>query len=303
MAKKRSKIRNMIEYAGVLVGYVLLAWLPWTLSAFIARLGGDIWRRADKRHRLLAESQSMDRLGIDREAARRLVRDNYRHYALAMMEVARLRRLSPDEALRRTRVNGFDEVMNGALAHGKGLVLVTGHVGNWEWGAVVGGMLGDVEGLIARPLDNPLIDRFIRDIRESTGATVWDKLGSMRRALGALRAGKAIVAVVDQDGGRKGTPAPFLGKDSSTMSGPVDLAIRTGAPLFVGAMMRDPGPGRFVMISKRVHWPDADADPETERSRLAADINADLSEIIRSYPEQWIWIHRRWKTVLPKNDS
>lgn len=303
MAKERSWIRNLVEYAGLLAGYVLLAWPPLALSAGIARAAGDIWRLIDKRHRKLAVDQSMDRLGIDEAAAERLVRDNYRHYALAIMEVARLRRLSPAEALRRTNVNGFDEVMQGALAHGKGLVLVTGHVGNWEWGAVVGGMLGDVDGLIARPLDNPHIDRFIREIRERTGATVWDKLGSMRRALAALRSGKAIVAVVDQDGGRKGTPAPFLGKDSSTMSGPVDLAIRTGSPLFVGAMMRDPGPGRFTMVSKRVHWPDPAADPGAERSRLAAEINADLSEIIRAYPEQWIWIHRRWKTVLPKNDS
>lgn len=296
MAKNPGKIRVAVEYAGMGVGYFLLARLPLRLSKAIAFLLADVWRLLDRKHRLLALAQSMDRLGIDAPGARRLVRDNYRHYALFAMETARLRTMPLAEVERRTGLNGGDAIMRELLSHGKGLVVLTGHLGNWEWGAVVIGMLKTVEGMIARPLDNPRIDAFLRSIRERTGVSVWDKAGSMRKAFAAQRKGGGFVAVIDQDGGRKGHWAPFLGKDGSTMSTPIELAIRTGAPLFVGAMVRV-GDVRFDLVPKGVYWPDPAEDAEREKKRLIAAVNADLSEIIRAYPEQWIWIHRRWKSM------
>ncbi len=155
-----------------------------------------------------------------------------------------------------------------------------------------------VSGFIARPLDNPLIDDYVNRLRSNTGVEVWEKQGSMRKALGALRSGKALVAVCDQDGGKHGCKAPFLGKDSSTMAAPIDLAIRRGCPLYVTAMMRKPDHNGFAFVGKRVHRPVPGADPKEERLRLAAAVNEDLGDIIREYPEQWIWIHRRWRTVL-----
>ena len=305
MAKVQGRFRSTCEYAGAMAGYFLLAWLPLPVSKAIATVLADVWRIADKRHRMLAVSQTMDRLDIGRPEAERLVKANYRHYGLAFLEVARLKRMSLSEIRSRTDINGCDAVLKDALAEGNGLIVLTGHLGNWEWGAVTLGMLDVVEGLIARPLDNPYLDRFIRDIRQRTGAVVWDKFGSMRKALAAVRGGKGFVAVIDQDGGRKGSMAPFLGKDGSTMASPIEMAIRTGAPLFVGAMVRTGGACTFTMIGKRVHRPRPDADAEEEKTRLLTEINEDLSEIIRDYPEQWIWIHRRWKTtitkIIPKN--
>ncbi len=243
-------------------------------------------------------NQSMDRLGISESEARELTKRNYRHYLLFFMEVARLKRMSDAEVDRRTDRNGCDVIMRDILAKGKGMVVVTGHLGNWEWGAVAMGMLGVVHGFIARPLDNPYLDAFINRLRERTGATVWDKYGSMRKGLGALRKGQGLVAVADQDGGKNGCRAPFLGKEATSMTAPVELAIRNGAPVFVGAVMRAGTEDlRFVMVPKRVHWPVAGADPKAEVARLMTEVNADLSEIIREYPEQWIWIHNRWKSV------
>ena len=295
MARSQSKFRSWAEYAGVMFAYVLLALPPLAISKAIAFAIADVWRCLDKRHRSRAIAQSMDRLGLDEATAKKLIKKNYRHYLLFFMEVARLNRMSDREVDERTERNGCDRIMADTLSRGRGMVLVTGHLGNWEWGAVVLGRLKAIEGLIARPLDNPLIDGFVRRIRERSGATVWDKGGSMRRALAALRRAKGLVAVADQYGGRNGARAPFLGKESTSMAAPVDLAIRTGAPLFVGAVMRKGSALQFVMVAKRVHWPDANADPVAERRRLLTEVNADLSEIIREYPEQWIWIHNRWK--------
>lgn len=295
MFERNTDSRWRLEYAGMKVAYAALAWLPLPLSRLLAVAAADVWRLFDKKHRELAVDQSMDRLGIGKPEAEKLVRDNYRHYALLGMEVARLRRISLEELGRRTASDGWEKKIDEVLAQGKGLVLVTGHLGNWEWAALTLGLGKSMEGMIARPLDNPYIDEFLVKIRERSGGTVWEKRGAIRKAMTAVRKGKCVVAVIDQDGGPDGCRAPFLGKSATTMSAPVDMAIRSGAPLFVGAVMRT-GPGmRFSAIHKRVHWPDPDADPVAERVRLVTEINRDIGEIIREYPEQWIWIHKRWK--------
>lgn len=303
MAKKLGKTRIWAEYAALMLGYLFLTCSPLRIAKASAMLFADLWRTFDKKHRRLAIEQSMDRLGIDARRAHALVRDNYRHYALFAMETARLKKTPRHEVARRTNINGCDKIMADALARGKGLIVVTGHLGNWEWGAVVLGMLNAIEGMIARPLDNPLVDAFVNDIRQSTGASVWYKWGSMRKALAALKRGKGFVAVMDQDGGRQGYRALFLGKEGSTMTAPIDLSIRTGAPLFVGAVVRDPGADTFSMIPKGVHWPVENAEADAEKRRLTTAVNDDLSELIKEYPEQWIWIHRRWKVRTPNKPA
>ncbi|MCL2001766.1 MAG: lysophospholipid acyltransferase family protein, partial [Planctomycetes bacterium] len=287
----------LLEYFSVMLGYALLAYPPLPVSKAVVFFLAAVWRLLTRRHRIRIMTQSMDRLGLGEAEAKRLVKANYRHYLLVFMEVARLNRMSDDEAALRTDINGSDRIMADILAKGKGMVLITGHLGNWEWGAVMLGRLKAVDGFIARPLDNPRLDLFVNRIRERTGAAVWSKKGAIRKALAALRNARGLVAVADQDGDRHGIPAPFLGKPGTTMPAPVDLAIRVGAPLFVGAVMRAEGDLKFVMVPKRVHWPRPDADPAEERVRLATAMNEDLSEIIREYPEQWIWIHNRWKSV------
>lgn len=297
VAKKQGKTRSACEFAGMYLLYLFFAWTPFAICRVVATIAADVWRLVDRRHRLLAVNQSMEHLGMGRAEAEALIRDNYRHYALLFVEVAKLRAMPLEEVRRRTDYNGCDRKMADILSRGKGMIVVTGHLGNWEWGSVVLGMLDAVSGAIARPLDNPRADRFVNEIRSRTGVTVWSKFHCMCRALATLKRGEGFVAVADQDGGRKGCMAPFLNRAGSTMATPVDVAIRTGAPLYVGAVMRAGEPGRFVLESGRVHWPRRNADPAEERIRLLTAVNADLSAIIRKYPEQWIWIHKRWKTM------
>ncbi|MCD8139992.1 MAG: hypothetical protein LUE17_09500 [Planctomycetaceae bacterium] len=303
MPKQQSKARSLLEYAGLWGLHGLLSRAPRSIRAATVKAAASLWRRLDDRHSRIAMHQMMDRLGLGQAEAEELVVENYRHYASLVAEISKLRVLPLEEVLARTDVNGADRIMKDALAQGRGLVSVTGHLGNWEWGCVVMGVLGTVSGVIARPLDNPYIDNFVNEIRSRSGVAVWSKFNSMRPALAVLRRGEGFVAVVDQDGGRRGYMAPFLGKPGSTMAAPVDMAIDAGAPIYVGAMMRAQGDCRFIIESGRVHRPNRDADPDTERLRLLTAINDDLSAIIRNYPEQWIWIHKRWKTAATKHDA
>lgn len=297
MAKQQNTLRSAAEYAGMRFVAGLLSLLPMALGEMVVCLVADVWRALDGRHRNRVVDQAMARLGIDRAAAERLARDNYRHYAIVLLEVAKLRRMRREDIARRTDLNGCDTVLRDLLAEGRGAIVLTGHLGNWEWGCVAMGMTGGVDGAIARPLDNPHIDRYVNDIRMKGGAEVWSKFSCMRKAAATLRRGGGFVAVVDQDAGKRGCMVPFLDKFGSTMPGPVDLAVRCGAPIYVGAVIRAGEPGRFIVQSGRVHRPRPGADPAAERIRLLTEVNADLSAIIRKHPEQWIWIHKRWKTA------
>ncbi len=132
MAKAKGKIRVVAEYAAARVGAAFLAYLPFCLSKRLAFFAGDVWRAFDRRHEQLVISQSMDRLGIDAERAKRLARDNYRHYALFAVEFCRLGRLSPEAILKQIDPGGTTRVMADLVAEKNGLVVITGHLGNWE---------------------------------------------------------------------------------------------------------------------------------------------------------------------------
>lgn len=300
MITPQRKLRTYAEYALFIWVYWHFVIPPYCVARFFAYIIADLWRTFDKKHSRLVIEHSMDRLGIDAVQAAKLLKDNYRSYALFCVEVSRLRRMGRQEIPLHVDYNGSDRLIQELLAKGKGLIIVTGHLGNWEWGAVMLGLFEGIEGVIARPLDNPLIDKFVIDIREKSGVKVWSKFGALRNALSALKRGKGFVTVIDQDAGGSGIMIPFLGKSASTIGAPADLALRAGSPVLVGAVIRSGKGLHFTLVTKNIHWPDLSADPDTEKKRLLTGINDDLSAIIKEYPEQWIWRHRRWKTRLPE---
>lgn len=296
MARRQSKIRNWAEYSLVRFFAFWLYWLPLPLTKGFCCVVADIWRLLDRRHREMAVRNSMERLGLDESAARIMVKKNYRHYTFLVIELSRLLYSSMNDAQKTVDAAGVREKILKGLSAGKGMVFLTGHLGNWEWASLVEeAHHPHTRGFIARPLDNPLIDNLICGMRERGGGTVWQKQGAIRKALGALKEGGMIVAVVDQNGGPHGAIAPFLGKNASTMAAPIDLAIRVGSPIIVGALIRTGEPGTFKTYTGDLIWPNPDAEPAEERVRLLTLANHDFGEIIRRFPEQWIWIHDRWR--------
>jgi KDO2-lipid IV(A) lauroyltransferase len=199
-------------------------------------------------------------------------------------------------------LDSFAESVGKLRADGKGVILVTAHFGNWEWCNSCARTLGLEGGSIARPLDNPRVNEFVRSIRERNGMRIFDKAGAIRKALGALRNNNLVGVLIDQDAGVKGLMSPFLGHPASTITVPVELAIRVGCPMIVAGLRRNggaerkAGAKRFTMLfNPEPYRPDPEADPEAEARRLTDALNAGLGEMILQAPEQWFWIHRRWK--------
>lgn len=302
MAKKRnSTAMNYLQYAAVR----LLMWILWVLPMPIAvglgRLGGAIFWAVDKRHRRRAFDQMS--LAYRGDMGEREIRQNvwrmYQHFGIAMIELVRLPQVPTEEIYRTYLWHGNDILARKLVAEGKGLIYCTGHVGNWEASGFYGARLGLMNGAIARPLDNPLLNRLLVDIRTSWGMTVYDKIGAMRHVMRDLRRGKSIGILVDQDAGKRGTFVPFFGIPASTLTIVADLAIRTGAPVLVAASFRDPKPMHFRVDALGPLRAIPGAPRDQERIRLTREMNRMMEALIRQHPEQWFWVHRRWKTRPP----
>lgn len=298
MARTRGRTRLIAEYVAVRFGYSVFAYLPFSWSMCLGRAVGALWRRVDRRHRERVAEQVRSRLALPPERVEAFVRKNFEHYGLALAEFCRLGRFSRGDLEKRIDVNGYDAFIGEVLAKGRGAVFIIAHLGNWEWLCSSIPLFGFTGGAIARPLDNPLVNEFVRTIRERQGLRILDKQGAIRGALKCLKNGEALGALIDQDAGYLGLMSPFLGETASTITVPMELALRVGSPMVTVAMIREEGrPGHFkVVYDPVVEYPDPDAEPGTEIKRLVDLFNDKLGKLVMVAPEQWFWAHRRWKT-------
>ena len=218
---------------------------------------------------------------------------SYAHLGREAMRMLLLSTLWPEDVIVRTRVDGLDEFM-AALEKGRGLVLVTGHFGNWEIGGAALAARGVPLDVVAQRQSNPLFDRSIVEARERLGMRVIERRNAPREGLRALRRGRAVAFVADQDARRAGVFVPFFGRLASTHRGPALLALRTGAPIFLGTMVRVDDESYHVRLEEI----DVQRDGETEAAieRLTAAFTHRLELAVRASPAQYFWHHRRWKT-------
>lgn len=291
---------HYLEYAAIRTLAGVLRILPLPLAVALGRCLGAAFYALDRRHRQRVITQAQWALGeTDPAEARKIAWRMYRHFGTMLAEVVRLRHLTRENIDQYVDWGEIPDTVSQILAAGKGLIYVTGHIGNWELTGYAFHLKGICTGAIARPLDNPLLDDYITSLRTHRGQQVWDKFGALRRVVRILREGGACAMLVDQDAGQNGEFIPFFGREASTITTAVDLAMRTGAPLLVGGTQRTGGPMRFIARIGKPIRVNPEAEKTGERRRLLRAMNADLEKLIRLAPEQWLWLHRRWKTRPP----
>jgi len=261
----------------------------------VAWLASVIFRK----RRRIARQQIEDAFQISSEEADKLACQSFIHLGIMIAELSHAFVLTPETLENYIDFSDIRETDAALLAAGKGLIVVTGHLGNWELAASFARGISPDLLTVARPLDNPYLDQLVNGWRGRLGMTVLPK--GDKAALGALKhlkKGGIFFILLDQNAGGKGIFPPFFGIPASTMDIAAQLSIRTGAPLIVNTLMRE-SPFRFKAVRRDPHYPDTKANRSVEALRLTAAMNADLENIIREYPDQWLWIHRRWKTRPP----
>jgi KDO2-lipid IV(A) lauroyltransferase len=177
---------------------------------------------------------------------------------------------------------------------------VTAHYGNWEVAGYVTGLVGLRTYAIARVLDNPHLDRFLQKFRQKTGQTILSKSGDFARITAALARGGAVATLGDQDAGPKGMFVDFFNRPASTHKAVALLSLQHDAPLVVVGVPRIATPMKFAVEIEDLIDP---RDYAGERGKAVRAITVRFTQaferLVLRHPEQYLWLHRRWKNQPP----
>jgi len=236
--------------------------------------------------------------GLTEPEVARIARASYASLGRTTIETALLPTYSREEVIELVeRTDGWEYVEQ-ALAQGRGLMVVTGHLGNWELGGSYVAARGIPLEAVARRMENPLFDAYLNETRRRIGMTVIHDADAVRRVPRAMREHHAVAFLVDQGAvGLASTWVPFFGRYAKTPRGPAVFALRLKTPLLFACALRQPD-GRFVIHFEPVPTEttgtlDADVD------RIVASYTSTLERWVRRAPEQYFWHHRRWKHQRP----
>jgi KDO2-lipid IV(A) lauroyltransferase len=283
---------------------------PLCLMRAAAGLLGRLGYLLDGRHRRTA-LEAVARAFPEKNAAehRAVVRGCYRHLCLAALEFARLAWLPRERvaelwALTDEQVRFFEDVADRKDA----VIFITGHVGLWEMCGLGSTARGFPLYSIARPLDNPGINEIVNRVRERFGQRILAKRGALRAALRALKEGISVGMLLDQDAGRRGVFVPLFGRPASTLPTAAEIALRSGARLICASAWRDEAAGVHRLRIGRIIEPGKWEGPRDERyraevERITAEYTLEIENAVREHPEQWLWLHRRWKTRPPEEQT
>jgi KDO2-lipid IV(A) lauroyltransferase len=235
--------------------------------------------------------------------AEALAAANMEHYGLTLAEVLLLDRWGKDLMRRSDVPPELLSLGKSVAARGNGILVATGHIGNWEaLGRALALLEFDVWSLAKAPFDGRVAD-WLEDWRARGGVKIVNRgnQGGMRQLRTVVESGGYLGALVDVDTPVKSAWVPFFGRPAKTPTAAADLALKLNAALMVMWSWRE-APGRFSGATLEIPV-DRTADPHEESVRLTAAITAVLEKAIRAHPEQWIWVHRRWKSPPPPPPS
>lgn len=294
--------RHRIEHALLTAVATVVRRLP---QSFVTRLGhglGWIAYRLDARHRRITlENLAATFPELSVQERTRIARQVFAHFGRKLFELLWFSGQSAERQLSLVEFVGAEHV-KAAQEAGKGMLLVTGHFGFWELHALAHGLHLGPMAVVARALDNTLLDRMLIDLRSSTGNIVIDRKGGLRRIMRALNANQAVAVLIDQhiltsDAVR----VDFLGRPAATTSAVAVLAMRTGAAV-IPAFSLPLNDGRYRLIYERPLPLPSDETPDAVRE-LTQRCTKVLEKYVRAHPERWLWMHRRWRDDVRTTDS
>ncbi|MEK6650734.1 MAG: lysophospholipid acyltransferase family protein [Bacteroidota bacterium] len=294
-----TRLRHGLDYMVFLGLQGLLLALPLRivqrLGAWVGVFVGEVLRY--RRH------ITLDNLGhafpaLSDQQIRRYAKSSYASVGTTLFEFAWFPRLT-ERRFRDLVTTTGEEALRTAFRAGKGVVVVTAHFGSWEILGQVSRFVLELPGaLLVRGLTNPFVNRRVDAMRRRYGNSTVPSTLAIRELLRTLTSGGWVLMAADQSAPREGIMVPFFGREVSTFQGPATLALRTGAQMVLGLARRG-SDGRYVIRFERI--PSTDLGTMTPQSvRELTERHVRMTELlIREAPEQWMWMHRRWKHLDP----
>jgi KDO2-lipid IV(A) lauroyltransferase len=269
--------------------------LPVPLAAWLGRRFGDLGYALLGRRRRIALSNLTGAFpSLTAHARRRIARQSFQHLGMVLTEGLFVLRQPLARVTEQITLEGIDHVREVFDRHGRALVL-TAHLGNWELLTLAPALTGYPLTVVARPLDSAGLNVWADRIRRTAGVEVVDKRQALRPVLAALRRGRLVGVLLDQNTSRReGVFVPFFGRLASTSRAIAVLALRTQTPI-IPAFTRRLAPGRHV-ITVHPALPLPSDNGDTAVLALTAHCTAVIEDAVRAAPEQWLWAHDRWRT-------
>ena len=273
----------------------MICWLPYSWLLAIGKLLGLAFYRVASRQRCRAITQASERIGLSSEEAALMVRRLCIHLGQTFLEIM----YTP--VLKRDNIERFITIENRhyleeVLSNGKGAVILAAHFGNWEWLGATLALIDVPLSSVIKPQPNEQHTRILNEIRQQTGMQIFNRgtselLGISR----ALKQGRFVGFVADQDAGRGGLFIDFLGKMASTPLGPATFARKFKVPVIPTFIIRRPEGGHRVVIQQPFYC--KDTGNEAADLRYATQQMVRITEnMIRQYPDHWLWFMKRWNT-------
>ncbi|MCX6636244.1 MAG: lysophospholipid acyltransferase family protein [Acidobacteria bacterium] len=294
MARPRSGLRNWLEYVFARASVMKLAYSPRPLAELQARISTRLLDLALPRLRRTAlRNLEFAMPELDGAARERIADGVFRSIARVLVAFARFPRLRRENLGEWIRYEGIEHFQE-AKRRGRGVLFATAHLGNWELSAFAHGILTEPMQVVVRPLDNPRIDALVERYRTLAGNGVIEKKDFARGILKALARNQAVGILIDQNATPdNGAFVDFFGTPACATTGLAKLAAHSGATVILGFALWSETERRYVL---RFYPPLAiSGDPVADTARLQKQLEA----VIRRHPDQWLWIHRRWKTRPP----
>ena len=297
---KKNRASAYSEFILVYCFYIFLNVLPQKLSLKIGRLLGVLFYKIDKKHR----KHTLNNLKIafpdkSEKELNDISVEFYKNLGMVFVEIFRLDKYNEGNIDGFVQSN-FDPVKN--IYDKQGILLLTAHFGNWELLAKTFGLKGYKGNVLARPLDNPYIEKILYNLRTASGnKVIYNRENAVKNIISALNANEIVGFLPDENASKRiGVFVDFFGVKACTMPGMANIAAKTKLPVVPAFIVRIKGKDGNYLKHRLIIEPPLDikytGDRKTDTMNILKMFNEKIEDIIKQYPEQWFWIHNRWKT-------
>jgi KDO2-lipid IV(A) lauroyltransferase len=291
---KRTKFQDYTEYIALRIVIFFIKLFPFKVAVKVGVLIGIIafylvnFRRS---HVIKMLTQSFpEKFKKEIES---IARNTYKNFARTVVEIIFFPTM-PNEKIKKLLICTNENLVEESYAAGKGIIFMSAHLGNWELTALAYSKIYPMSVVVANQ-SNILVDKMMDNVRTNQGFATISRDGmAFRAVMKALKRNEIVAFLADQDAGPQGVFVPFFGRLTSTPKGAAIFALRAKCPIIIALGIRQKN-GIMKVDFTRVPIPNT-CDEEKDIEEINTFYSKKLEDIVRQYPEQWFWFHRKWKT-------
>ncbi len=301
MKRKRSKISDFVQYISLKTLVAVIRLIPLHIGVLVLKSLAYLFYLFDKKQRKIAYKNLRNAYGDELSdiQIRKIIRSNYLHFALVWLDFVKLPRIvNTSNWQNYFQVEGL-EFARKARKEGKGIIFVTGHVGNWEVLGCAFDFFFHPLHSIAKHLKNPFVDRFLTRLREEGRQKIIFAEDASRETIRVLRNNKFLGILVDQNARENNIFVDFFGQKAATTRSVATISLKTGAPIVMIFLRRTDRKYKFkITLSKPIQI-ERTGNLEKDILSLTQRYTTIIESRIREHPHEWLWMQRRWKTKPP----